>query len=282
MPTADLRDVLGSALVGGYAVGAFNAIGLESAEAIVGGAEEAAAPVVLAISENAGRYASLPALIGLSRALADAASIPVVIHFDHGTSLESCVTALELGCTSVMLDGSNLAFDENVRVTELAVRAAHARGAACEGEIGLVGGKAGRVEGSALTDPAEAVAFAAAAGVDALACALGTRHGMVAKGGALDVERAKAIAAATGVPLVLHGSSGVPEEKLKHLAQAGIAKVNFATDLNATFTAELRDGLSRDTEVVDPRVYFAPAREKTRLRVVTLCRLLGAAGRAKS
>ena len=280
VPIAPAITLLAEAEAGGYAVGAFNAIGLESAQAIVGGAEDAGAPVFVQISENAGRYASLAGLAAAALAVAAEAAVPVAVHFDHGTTVESCAGAVRLGFGSVMLDGSARPLSENVAETAEAAGVAHAAGAACEGELGVVGGKPGQAEDGRLTDPDEARRFVRATGVDSLACALGTRHGMVRKEGRVDLDHARRVRDAAGVPLVLHGSSGVPEATLGQLAATGVVKVNVATDLNGAFTAALRAQLAVDPDVVDPRRYLAPARAAMRARVAELCRLLGAAGRA--
>jgi fructose-bisphosphate aldolase class II len=272
--------LLDDALRGGYAVGAFNAIGLESIEAIVAAAEDARAPAIVQISENATRYASFTGLAAAALALARAAAVPVCVHFDHGTSVDACARALGLGCTSVMLDGSAWPFERNVAETRAAAERAHAAGASCEGEVGIVGGKGGEPGDGVLTDPEAGARFVELTGVDALACALGTRHGMVTKEGSVDLAHARRVHDAARVPLVLHGSSGVPDELLGELAAVGIAKVNLATDLNVRFSRELRERLDEDAAATDPRRYLAPARAAMRERVAELCALLGAAGRA--
>jgi len=283
VPTAATGELLRRAQAGGYAVAAFNVIGIEHAQAIVGGAELARAPVILQLSENAVRY-HLGAIAPIGRAcaeLAGAAAVPVALHLDHATTLDLCERAVEVGFSSVMLDVADLPFAANVRRTAELAEWAHARGIGVEAGLGIVGGKDGAVtSATGLTDPDAARAYVAATGADALAVAVGTSHGMRERTARIDLDLVARLRAATAVPLVLHGSSGVPDADLAAAATRGIAKINLATQLNVAFTAALRNALAADPAAVDPRPYLAAARGAVRALVADRLRLLGAAGRA--
>jgi fructose-bisphosphate aldolase class II len=266
----------------GYGVLACNVIGLDHAEAIVQGAEAERAPVILQVSQNAIRYrlGRLEPLVTACRELALAAAVPVALHLDHATTREICERAVAAGMSSVMFDASSDDDAVNIARTGETARWAHDRRIAIEGEIGVVGGKGGPVTTvEEMTDPDAAARYVAATGVDLLAIAVGTEHGMARKT-RIDLERIAAIRAAVAVPLVLHGSSGVPDADLREAVRLGIAKVNMATQLNAAFTAAIRDHLVADPHVTDPRRYGAPAREAMAAVVQDKCRLVGASGRA--
>ncbi|HKE65861.1 MAG TPA: class II fructose-bisphosphate aldolase [Micromonosporaceae bacterium] len=272
MPTARTADLMSAAYANGTAVGAFNVICLEHAEAIVAGAEAAILPVILQVSENTVAYHGGLVPISLACiALAETAAVPVAVHLDHATSEDLCLQAIDLGYTSVMFDGSALLYADNVRATAALTTRAHALGAFVEAELGIVGGKGGGGKGGggkggahapdARTDPGEAAAFVDATGVDSLAVAVGTRHAMVSRDAQIDLNLVAQIRAALPVPIVMHGSSGVPDQLLRGAVHAGMTKVNIATQLNKTMTTRVREELARDPAVVDPRRYLGPARE---------------------
>lgn len=282
MPLVGLGEALGLARAGGYGLLAGNVILVEHGEALVAAAEAERAPLVLQVSENAVRYHGALEPIGSAcLALARAATVPVAVHLDHATTRELCETAAALGFGSVMFDASALPDAENTARTAEVVAWAHGRGLAVEAEIGVVGGKDGRHDAAAPTEPAEAAAFVAATGVDALAVQVGSSHALVTREGALDLERIGAIAAAVpATPLVLHGSSGVADAQLAAGVAAGLVKVNVGTRFNVAFSAAVRERLAADPAVVDPRRYLAPARDAMRDEAAALLRTLGAAGRA--
>jgi ketose-bisphosphate aldolase len=275
---APVAAFLAQAAASHRGVGAFNVVLLEHAEAIVSGAEEAGLPTILQISENCIRYhgQSRP-LILASIALAKAASVPVYVHLDHIRDRGLIEAGLEAGVDSVMFDGSTLPYDENVTATAEVVRACHARGVSVEAEIGEVGGKDGVHAPGVRTNPSEARAFAAATGVDALAVAVGTSHAMTSRTASVDHDLIARIAAAVPVPLVLHGSSGVPDADLARAVSSGMTKVNISTHLNRLFTLAARHVLEADPALVDPRKYIAPARSAVATEVARLLRLLHAA-----
>ncbi|MEU1283333.1 class II fructose-bisphosphate aldolase [Kitasatospora sp. NPDC005856] len=259
-------------------VGAFNVIQLEHAQAIVAGAEAAGAPVVLQISENAVRYhGALAPIAAATLAVARAAEVPVAVHLDHATSVELVHEAVELGMTSVMFDASVLTYEQNVRATAEVVAHCHAAGVWVEAELGEVGGKDGVHAPGVRTDPAEAAAFVAATGVDALAVAVGTSHAMLTRDAALDFELIGRLREAVPVPLVLHGSSGVADEDLTAAVEAGMTKINIATHLNRVFSTAVRRALAADARLVDTRRYLGPAREAVATEVARLLGVLKAA-----
>jgi fructose-bisphosphate aldolase class II len=235
---------------------------LEHAEAVIEGAEQANAPVILQISENAVRFhhGRLAPIAAAAAAVAEAASVPASLHLDHVEDDDLLRQAGTCGMSSVMYDASKLDYDKNVDATRAAREWAHANGLYLEAELGEVGGKDGAHAPGVRTDPLEAAEFVAATGVDALAVAVGSSHAMTDRTAALDHELIAEIAGAVPVPLVLHGSSGVPDAELAKAVRAGITKVNIGTILNVEFTAAVRATLRDDERLVDPRKYLRPAR----------------------
>jgi len=261
--TASLLD---GARAARRAVPAFNVITLEHAEGIVAGAEQAGLPVILQISENAVKFhgARLLPIALASRAVAEAASVPVALHLDHVEDARLLRQAGDAGFSSVMFDASHASYAENVEATRRAVAWAHATGLLIEAELGQVGGKDGlrlnAHERGARTDPGEAAAYVAATGVDALAVAVGSSHAMTERTAGLDFDLIERLRDAVLVPLVLHGSSGVPDDTLAKGVRSGIVKVNIGTALNIAYTGAVRSFLAEDAETVDPRKYLKPAR----------------------
>lgn len=240
-------------------IAAFNVITLEYAEGIVAGAERAGLPVLLSVSHNAVRFhGGLAPLAAACRALADAASVPVALHLDHCESEELVMEAAGLGFASAMFDVSTRPYAENVAATARVAAGAHERGLWVEAELGEIGGKDGAHAPGVRTDPAEATAFVAATGVDALAVAVGSSHAMTSRTARLDVDLISRLAAAVPVPLVLHGSSGVDDDGIRAAVAAGIRKVNVGTQLSAAYSNAVRAELGGST---DPRRALAAARE---------------------
>jgi fructose-bisphosphate aldolase, class II len=275
MTLAVIDDIVGPARAAGRGVGAFNVIGIEHAEAIVAGAEAAAAPVVLQISENCVAYhRGLTAIGAACLALARGAAVPVAVHLDHASQVALVEAAAELGLGSVMFDASRLPYADNVRATADVVRWCHRRGIWVEAELGEIGGKDGVHSPLARTDPGDAAGFVAATGVDALAVAVGSSHAMATRDAVLDLGLIARLHAAVSVPLVLHGSSGVPDRDLTAAVRAGMTKVNIATQLNKVFTAAVRLVLSADPAMSDPRKYGTAGRDAIASEVTRLLRLL--------
>ena len=263
----------------GGAVPSFNVITLEHAEAIVLGAEDAGAAVLLQLSQNAVRYhGGLVPIAAACRAVADAAAVPMAIHLDHiddvALAEEVIARGPALGVSSIMIDASTLPYDENVaRTRELGARARDA-GLWVEAELGEVGGKDGAHAPGVRTDPSEAAAFVAATGVDGLAVAVGSSHAMTTRTADVDVDLVARLAAAVPVPLVLHGSSGVPDATIAAAVGAGIRKVNIGTALNVAYTRAVRAALADDPAMTDPRTYLRPARAAMAATVAELCRVV--------
>ncbi|NIT37153.1 MAG: ketose-bisphosphate aldolase [candidate division Zixibacteria bacterium] len=294
MPLADAKEILASARAGGYAVAAFNVNNLESVQAVVAAAEEEHAATFVAVTETALAYGG-DALARLALDIIAAASAPLALHLDHGSSVEAARRAVALGFNSVMVDGSTLAYDENVALVAAAVKEFAPRGIAVEGELGHVA--RGRDRGI-FTDPGEAAAFVDATGVGSLAVAVGTSHGAYKFEGepTIDLPRLEAIAAATPVPLVLHGASAVYEDVVRalegaggHLPDArglsdellaaavarGVAKVNVDTDLRLATVAAIRNYLKEDPSAIDPKKILGAARDAVRemaRRKIRACR----------
>jgi fructose-bisphosphate aldolase class II len=258
------------------AVAAFNMITLEHGEAIVSGAERARQPVILQISQNAVKfhYGRLGPVAGAARALAEAATVPVALHLDHVTDVDLLRQAAEYGFGSVMYDASSLPYRENVAATRAAVSFARQHGLWLESELGEVGGKDGAHAPGVRTDPKQAARFVAETGVDALAVAVGSRHAMTSRTATLDHDLIRRLRGAVPVPLVLHGSSGVPDAELTAAVRHGMVKINIGTALNVAFTGTVRDQLAGHPEAVDPRRYLAAARDAMADAVARYCRLL--------
>lgn len=254
---------------------AFNVIQIEHAEAIAAAAERAGRPVVLQISENCVKYhGSLAPLAAACLRIAQDSTAGIVVHLDHAVSERLVFEAVELGVGSVMFDASVLPYQENVAATARIAAWCHERGAWLEAELGEVGGKDGVHAPGARTDPAEAARYVAATGIDALAVAVGSSHAMLTRDAHLDNELIAALAASVNVPLVLHGSSGVPDDGIIKAIQHGIVKVNIATQLNKVMTAEVRGWLASNPEGVDPRRWMGRARDAIGAEVERLLKVM--------
>jgi len=259
----------------GSAVGAFNVILLEHAEALVAGAELAKLPVILQISENCVSYHKVLKPISVATiAIAESSSVPVSVHLDHAESEDLVKEALDLGYDSVMFDGSKLSYADNVAASARMAALCKSYGATLEVEIGEVGGKDGVHAPGVRTNPLEAKAFAEATGADLLAVAVGSSHAMTTRDATLDFELIAEIARTVSVPLVLHGSSGVSDPDLQKAVKAGMSKINIATHLNNVFTHEIREALEANAKLVDPRKYIAPGRDAVASEVARLLTLL--------
>ncbi|MFR0354485.1 class II fructose-bisphosphate aldolase [Streptomyces sediminimaris] len=281
MPLVTTGELVTRAAAERSAVAAFNIITLEHVEAVVAGAESARAPVVLQVSQNAVKF-RLGRLLPLARAAvaaAERAAVPVALHLDHVHSDDLLRQAADAGFSSVMYDAARLPYEQNLAATRTAADWAHSQGLWIEAELGQVGGKAGQPAldahaPGARTDPAEARAFVGDSGVDALAVAIGTAHAMTTRTATLDHDLLKRLAAGLDVPLVLHGSSGVPDGELAAAVAGGIAKVNVGTALNMAMTGAIREFLAADPEVVDSRAYLGAAREAMARAVTGIIRTL--------
>jgi fructose-bisphosphate aldolase, class II len=275
MPLVPTGAIVDAARAQRRGAAAFNVIQVEHAQAIVAGALRAGAPVILQLSENAVRYhGALRPIAAAARAVAELAETPVALHLDHATDAGLVHEAVALGFGSVMYDASALGYEDNVAATAEVVRFCHDHEVWVEAELGEIGGKDGVHAPGARTDPDEAAAYVAATGVDGLAVAVGTSHAMLTRDAALDLPLITALREAVPVPLVLHGSSGVADADLTAAVDAGMTKINIATQLNKVFTGAVRERLTADPALVDTRKYLGPAREATATEVARLLDVL--------
>ena len=246
--------ILKKAQTAGNAVGAFNIENMEMAQAVVDAAVEAGRPIILQTTPSTLRYASPDVFAGMVSALAKDAAVPIAMHLDHGSSFALAMEAIRAGYTSVMFDGSQFSFDENVSQTRAVVEAA--KGIPVEGELGSVGGKEDDHEAAnAYTDPHDAQEFVALTGVSSLAIAIGTAHGIYSGTPTLDIPRLAAIRRLVDIPLVLHGASGLSAEAIKSCIREGICKVNFATELRIAYSDGVKAYLRDNPEAYDPKAY---------------------------
>lgn len=284
MSLVSLTEVLDRASRGGYAVGAFNCHNMEIVQSIARAAEKEKSPVIIQASQGAIKYAGLEYITSLVEEAVQEVSVPVVLHLDHGTSLQQVVQCIRHGFTSVMIDGSRLTLEENIKLTAGVVRIARAVGVSVEAEIGKIGGTEDDIsvkESEALlTDPEEAVRFVEETGVDALAIAIGTAHGQYRGEPELDFNRLEKINRLVPCPLVLHGSSGVPDGDLKRAVQLGIRKINIDTNIREVFVKAIREILERNPREIDPRNVLRPAREAAEKIIREKIQVFGSSGQA--
>ncbi|WP_449348204.1 class II fructose-bisphosphate aldolase [Streptomyces shaanxiensis] len=282
MPLVTTGELVTRAATSRSAVAAFNIITLEHVEAVITGAESLEAPVVLQVSENAVtfRHGRLLPLARAAVAAAEHAAVPVALHLDHVQSDNLLRQAADAGFSSVMYDAARLPYADNLAATRAAADWAHSQGLWIEAELGEVGGKHGRPPldahaPGARTDPAEARAFVADSGVDALAVAVGSAHAMTERTATLDHDLLKRLATTLDVPLVLHGSSGVRDDELTAAVAGGIAKVNVGTALNVAMTGAIREFLAAHPEAVDSRTYLSAGRDAMAEAARRIIRMLG-------
>lgn len=281
-------DLVASAAASGTAVLAFNVITIEHAEGVADGVERAGAAALIQISENTvlfhgGRLAPLVSACAL---IAEHSSAPLAVHLDHFQDVsliaDAIGTAGASGASSIMIDAAHLSYRDNVERTRSLTRDAHDAGLWVEAELGEVGGKSNAPMSAhapgARTDPDEAAAFIDATGVDALAVAVGSSHAMTSRDAVLDLDLIAHLAAAVPVPLVLHGSSGVPDDQLRRAVDAGIRKLNVGTALNVAFTGAVREALSANATSTDPRTYLAAGRRALGDAVADLCHVAAGVG----
>lgn len=271
MALVTTKQLLLDAQKGGYAVGAFNVENMEMVQAVVAAAEELRSPVIMQTTPSTVKYANLNYFYENVKVAAQEASVPVVIHLDHGNSFELAMQAYRTGYTSIMIDGSHEGFEDNIALTSAVVKACHPGEVPIEAELGKVGGKEDDLdggEGDPYTNPQEAAEFVERTGIDSLAVAIGTAHGVYKGVPKLDFSRLSEIRKAVSIPLVLHGTSGVPDEDVAECIKRGICKVNYATDLRIAFTKGINQVLKENPDTIDPKKYNAKGREKVRKYVM--------------
>lgn len=277
-------EILARAEKGGYAVGAFNCNNMEIIQAIIDAAEAENSPVIIQASQGAIKYAGIGYIVALIREAALNSRVPVAMHLDHGTDFRQVLLCIRNGFTSVMIDGSHYPIQENIAITSKVVEIAHAVGVSVEGELGRIRGTEDNVQvlerDAFFTDPEDAGVFVRETGVDALAPSIGTAHGRYQGKPELDFDRLAEIKKITGVPLVLHGSSGVPDDDIRHAIALGVRKVNIDTDIREAFVNGIRHVLAENPDQIDPRKILGPAREMACSVIREKIRLFGSAGKA--
>ena len=248
----NLNQVLLPAKEKKYAVGLFNTVNFEMARGVLAAAEAQKSPVIIGTAEILLPFGPLEELAEFLIPMAKKASVPVVVHFDHGLSFDKCIEALKLGFSSIMYDCSTDTYEENIRKVKELTQIAHCFGATVEGELGHVGDNEGSAEGNSnlndpamfYTDPAQAKDYVARTNIDALAIAVGTAHGAYKMKPMLDFHRIAAIRDLLEVPLVLHGGSGLSDQDFHRAIEEGISKVNIFTDINLAAADAVRTALS--------------------------------------
>ena len=311
MPLVTTKEMFRKAYEGGYAIGAFNVNNMEIVQGITEAAQLEQAPVILQVSAGARKYAKHIYLTKLVEAAVADTDVPIALHLDHGDGFEICKDCIDGGFTSVMIDGSKLSFEENIAVTRKVVEYAHDHGVMVEGELGKLAGIEDAVNVSEadaqFTNPAEVEEFVSRTGVDSLAIAIGTSHGAYKfKPGQKPQLRFDILQQVSdrlpGFPIVLHGSSsvpqnyvkminenggkmpdavGIPEEQLRHAAELSVCKINIDSDLRLAMTGTIRQFFNEHPDKFDPREYLKPARANIKELVRhKLVDVLGCAGKA--
>ena len=282
------KEMLQKAKAGHYAVGHFNINNLEWTKAVLLTAEELKSPVILGVSEGAGKYMTgFKTVVGMVNAMLEELNItvPVALHLDHG-SYDGCMKCIEAGFSSIMFDGSHYPIEENVEKTKELVKLAHDKGMSIEAEVGAIGGEEDGVVGTGeCADPNECKAIADL-GVDMLAAGIGNIHGKYPENWAgLSFETLDAIQQQTGdMPLVLHGGTGIPEDMIKKAISLGVAKINVNTECQLSFAAATREyieaGKDQQGKGFDPRKLLAPGTEAIKATVKEKMELFGSDGKA--
>ncbi len=282
MPLVTTKEMMLKAQRENYAIGAFNTENMEMVMAIIDAAEEMKSPVIVQTTGSTVTYANADVYFANVAAYAKSASVPIAMHLDHSTSYELAVKAMFAGYTSIMIDGSHSSFEDNIALTKSVVDIAKISGIAVEAELGMVGGKEDDIDGGdgGYTDPDQALEFAQRTGVDSLAIAIGTAHGLYAGEPKLDIERLKKIRELIEIPLVLHGASGVPDESVRKCIAEGICKVNFATELRIAYSDGIKQVLSENPDVFDPKVYGKVGMKNVKELVMQKMKVCGSVNKA--
>ena len=283
MPLVTTKQMLLDAQKGNYAVGEFNVENMEMVMAVMEAAEELKSPVIMQTTPSTVKYAGLDFFLANVKAAAERASVPVAMHLDHGSSFELAMQAYRTGYTSIMIDGSHGSFEENIAVSKAVADACTPSGIPVEAELGKVGGKEDDLDGgddNPYTDPDQAVEFVKHTGITSLAVAIGTAHGVYKGEPKLDLDRLSEIREVVDIPLVLHGTSGVPDETVTECVNRGICKVNYATDLRIAFTKGVSEVFSENPDVIDPKKYNACGKERVKEYVMSKIKVCKSVGKA--
>lgn len=268
----------------GFAVGQFNINNLEYVQAIVAAGKELNSPLIFGASEGAIRYIGLKNVVALSKIAAEESGLPIALHLDHGSSFEVVMQCIRAGFSSVMFDGSHYPLEENIRLTKKVVEAAHAVGVSVEGELGTIGGVEDDLdvadEDATLANPKDAIRFWEETRVDAMAIAVGTAHGIYKGEPKIRYDIIEEVANAIEAPIVLHGGSGVPDEAIRQSISRGVGKINVNTENQVASTKLVRELLTKNHDMIDPRKYLGPARDAIKETVKEKIRLFGSEGKA--
>lgn len=277
------NEILLKAQAGGYAVGAFNVENMEMVQAVLEAAEELKSPVIMQTTPSTVTYAGLDYYLANVKTAAKRGFVPVVMHLDHGNSFELAMQALRAGYTSIMIDGSHESFEKNISVSKAVTEACHPSEISVEAELGKVGGKEDDLDGgddNPYTDPQEAKEFVERTGVDSLAVGIGTAHGVYKGEPNIQFDILSQIKEVVDIPLVLHGTSGVPDEAVKECIKRGICKVNYATDLRIAYTKGVKEILAENPDAIDPKKYGAAGRKEVKKYVMSKMKVCGSVGKA--
>ena len=277
------KELLLDAQKNHYAVGAFNVENMEMVMAVLAAAEQQNSPVIMQTTPGTVKYAGFDFYFANVRTAAERTKIPVVMHLDHGNSFAMAMQAFRAGYTSIMIDGSKLPFEENIALTKSVVDVCHASNVPVEGELGKVGGKEDDLENdddNPYTDPQEAKIFVERTGVDSLAIGIGTAHGVYKGIPKVNMEVLSAVCQVVDVPLVMHGTSGVPDEQVRDAVSRGICKVNYATDLRIAFTNGVKEFMTSNPNAFDPKKYSALGMNEVTVYVAQKMEVVGSVGKA--
>ncbi len=285
MPLVSMKSLLSQAEKGRYAIGAFNCNNMEIVQAIIAAATAEKSPVIIQASQGAIKYAGIDYIVALTKLAAELAPVPVALHLDHGTSFNQVMQCIAKGFSSVMIDGSKYSLEENIQVTNKVLDVAIPCGISVEAELGKITGTEDDIyvheKESMYTDPAEAAYFVEHTNVDALAIAIGTAHGQYKGEPKLDLDRLVQIDKLVDVPLVLHGSSGVPDDTIKAAIERGIRKVNIDTNIREAFMKAAKEVIIANPNEIDPRKMLTPAREAAIEIIREKIRIFGSNGKAE-
>ncbi len=277
------KELLLDAQKNKYAVGAFNVENMEMVLAVLSAAEETNSPVIMQTTPSTVKYAGADFYFANIRAAARRTRIPVACHLDHGNSLAIAVQALHAGYTSIMIDGSKLQFEENIALTKTVTEICHAVNIPVEAELGRVGGKEDGLDNSQsenpYTDPDEAKIFVEKTGCDSLAVAVGTAHGVYKGIPHINFDVLEKIREVVNIPLVLHGTSGVPDDQVIRCVSMGMCKVNYATDLRISYTYGVKKYMKENPGVFDPKKYGTYGMEEVKRYVKERMQVIGSCGR---
>lgn len=277
------KELLNDAMHNGYAIGAFNVENMEMVMAVLAAAENKQSPVIMQTTPGTIKYAGVDYYYANVKAAAERSKVPVVMHLDHGDSFARAMQAYRAGYTSIMIDGSKLALEDNIALTKSVVEACHPGGVFVEGELGKVGGKEDDLEAdddNPYTDPNEAKQFVEATGVDYLAIGVGTAHGVYKGIPHVNTDLIAEIRDLVHIPLVLHGTSGVPDAQVLTAVKNGICKVNYATDLRIAFTNGVKEYMVAHPEAFDPKKYAKQGMDEVRKYVEQKIDICGSANKA--